>query len=71
MDFLNTFVGKVLDFTLVPVGRHFGYVLFYGSNIKELEKEAKELKPAREDVERLVCTARNNMKKYEKLSKFG
>ena len=34
--------------------------------MKELEKKAEDLKPAREDVERLVCAARNNNEEMRK-----
>ena len=67
MEILSTFVEKVLDFTVVPVGRQMGYVLFYSSNIKGLKKEAEKLNAARKDMESKIDVARNNNEEIKEI----
>ena len=69
MEILSTFVEKVWDFTVVPVGRQLGYVVFYSSNIRELKKDVEKLDAARKDMESKVDAARRNNKEIKETVK--
>ncbi|KAI4313405.1 hypothetical protein L6164_026389 [Bauhinia variegata] len=53
-----TMVGeKLLDYTLAPLARQVGYLIFYKSNVKELKEKAENLQHARERVQQRVDAA--------------
>ncbi|KAI4313401.1 hypothetical protein L6164_026386 [Bauhinia variegata] len=53
-----TMVGeKLLDYTLAPMARQVGYLIFYNSNVKELKEKAENLQHARESVQQRVDAA--------------
>ena len=60
MEFLVALVGEVVKFTVKPVGRQFGYVLFYRSNIRRLQESVESLRNTRKDVDVWVLSARSN-----------
>ncbi|KAI4313402.1 hypothetical protein L6164_026387 [Bauhinia variegata] len=56
-----TMVGeKILEYTLDPMARQVGYLIFYNSNVKELKEKAETLQHARESVQQRVDAAYRN-----------
>ncbi|KAI4313431.1 hypothetical protein L6164_026414 [Bauhinia variegata] len=60
MEFLSLVVGKLLDYTVAPITKQVGYLIFYHSNVKELREEAEALQRERERVQHAVDTAVRN-----------
>ncbi|XP_061993810.1 disease resistance protein At4g27190-like [Rosa rugosa] len=60
MDFLvaigTGIVGKIAEFTVAPVLRQVGYVIYYNKNLKKLESQVDELGAASESMKRAVET---------------
>ncbi|KAI4353010.1 hypothetical protein L6164_001989 [Bauhinia variegata] len=54
MEVLISIAAKIAEYTVAPIGRQVGYVLFYKGNLKELNEAAKELEVARESIKHLV-----------------
>ncbi|KAI4313419.1 hypothetical protein L6164_026403 [Bauhinia variegata] len=56
-----TMVGeKLLDYTLAPMARQVGYLIFYNNNVKELTEKAENLQHARESVQNRIDAAHRN-----------
>ncbi|KAI4313274.1 hypothetical protein L6164_026265 [Bauhinia variegata] len=60
MECLTMAGGKILDYTLAPIVRQVGYLIFYNSNLKELKEKAESLQHARESVQQRVDAAYRN-----------
>ncbi|XP_039173774.1 uncharacterized protein LOC104455608 [Eucalyptus grandis] len=58
----SNLVSKVGEYLIAPIGRQFGYVLCYKSNVKDLKNRVDELKNAKARVQHSVEEARNNGK---------
>ncbi|KAM5553551.1 hypothetical protein ABKV19_025662, partial [Rosa sericea] len=60
MEFLvaigTEIVGKIVEFTVAPVIRQVGYVIYYNKNLKKLESQVDDLGDARESMKRAVKT---------------
>lgn len=65
MDILISVVGKVAEYTVAPIGRQAGYLIFYRGNFKELADHVKELEGARERMNHSVEEERGNGKEIE------
>ncbi|KAI4356280.1 hypothetical protein L6164_000313 [Bauhinia variegata] len=65
MEFLAVAVDKLWNYTVVPVARQVGYVIFYHSNVNELRMEVAQLQLARERVQHKIETAENNGERIE------
>ncbi|GAU43410.1 hypothetical protein TSUD_398870 [Trifolium subterraneum] len=66
MEILTSVVGKVVDYTIVPIGRQASYSIFYKGNFKMLADHVKDLQAARERVFYLVEEERGNGKEIER-----
>ncbi|KAI4313429.1 hypothetical protein L6164_026412 [Bauhinia variegata] len=60
MESLSLVIEKLLDYTVAPITRQVGYVLFYPSNVKELKEAAEALHGTRERVQHEVDAAVRN-----------
>ncbi|KAK2400439.1 hypothetical protein QL285_050141 [Trifolium repens] len=58
-------VEKVAEYTVVPIGRQAGYLIFYKDNFKMLADHVKELQSARERVSHSVEEERGKGKEIE------
>ena len=56
---------KIIDFTIGVVGRQIRYPIDYKKNVDNLGTQVKEIKDARDDVERRVEVARRNVEQIE------
>jgi Leucine-rich repeat (LRR) protein len=54
MEILIAIAGKVVDYTVRPVGRWLCYSFHYNSNIASMNKQVANLRAARDDVQRSV-----------------
>ncbi|KAM7480855.1 hypothetical protein LguiB_005438 [Lonicera macranthoides] len=54
-------VGKIGEYLVTPIGRHFGYIFCYNNNIENLRDQTKKLKDIKDGVGLSVSTARNNL----------
>ncbi|KAI4313408.1 hypothetical protein L6164_026392 [Bauhinia variegata] len=51
---------KILEYTLDPMARQVGYLIFYNSNVKELKEKAESLQHAKESVQQRLDAAYRN-----------
>ncbi|KAI4356281.1 hypothetical protein L6164_000314 [Bauhinia variegata] len=65
MEFLAVAVDKLWKYTVVPVARQVGYVIFYHSNVNELKMEVEELQRARERLQHKIDAAERNGERIE------
>ncbi|KAI4356285.1 hypothetical protein L6164_000317 [Bauhinia variegata] len=65
MEFLAVAVDKLWNYTVVPVARQVGYVIFYHSNVNDLKMEVAELQRARERVQHEIDAAERNGERIE------
>ncbi|XP_028085377.1 disease resistance protein SUMM2-like [Camellia sinensis] len=54
MNFVLPVVMKIGEYLVAPVGRQFGYLIFYDRNIKNLEKQVQKLEDKRFGVQKSV-----------------
>ncbi|WJX17436.1 hypothetical protein P8452_07354 [Trifolium repens] len=66
MEILTSIVGKVVDYTLVPIGRQVSYLIFYKGNFKMLADHVKDLQAARERVSHSAEEERGNGKEIQR-----
>ncbi|GAU43412.1 hypothetical protein TSUD_398890 [Trifolium subterraneum] len=65
MEILASFVGPVVDYIVVPIGRQVSYLIFYKSNFKKLADHVENLEAARKTIIDLVEEERRNGKIIE------
>ncbi|GMP86385.1 hypothetical protein CsSME_00039178 [Camellia sinensis var. sinensis] len=54
LNFVLPVVMKIGEYLVAPVGRQFGYLIFYEANIKNLEKQVQKLEDKRFGVQKSV-----------------
>ncbi|KAF2304663.1 hypothetical protein GH714_037330 [Hevea brasiliensis] len=59
-------IGKFGDFLIEPIGRQFGYLIHYSSNIETLQNQVQILEAAREDVKASIDAAKRNTEDIRK-----
>ncbi|KAG5552146.1 hypothetical protein RHGRI_010298 [Rhododendron griersonianum] len=57
--------GKIAEYLIDPIGRQFGYLINYNTNLESLKNEVEMLKRKREEVELLVNEAKKKRKVIE------
>ncbi|XP_058753480.1 uncharacterized protein LOC131626661 isoform X2 [Vicia villosa] len=62
MEIVTSVVGKVAEFTVLPIGRQASYLIFYKANFKMLADHVKDLDDERERMTRLVEEEERNGK---------
>ncbi|KAI4297471.1 hypothetical protein L6164_037360 [Bauhinia variegata] len=69
MEFLPSIVGtvfgKLWDYTAAPIGRQFGYLIFYRSNVNELKELLNKLDAQKEPLQHRVEDAQRNGQEIE------
>ena len=65
MEILFSFIGKVAEYTVKPIGRQVGYLISYKDNFDDLFDRVKELEGARDEIEHRVEEERRNGKIIE------
>ncbi|KAG6672368.1 hypothetical protein I3842_16G054100 [Carya illinoinensis] len=60
MDFISSIVGKIIDYSVGPVGEQFGYLVLYKSSIATLEKKFQRILKKNEAVQQSVNGAQWN-----------
>lgn len=55
-----SFLGKISEYLVAPIGRQFGYVLCYNRNIEKVRRQAEELEAKRRGLQLSVDAANNN-----------
>jgi len=66
MEILISVVGKIAEYTVLPIGRQASYLIFYKGNFKSLKDNVEDLQAARERMIHLVESERRNGKEIEK-----
>ncbi|XP_039690108.1 uncharacterized protein [Medicago truncatula] len=66
MEILISIVGKIAEYTVVPIGRQASYLIFYKGNFKTLNDHVEDLEAARERMIHSVESERENGKEIEK-----
>ncbi|KEH17598.1 NBS-LRR type disease resistance protein [Medicago truncatula] len=66
MEILISIVGKIAEYTVVPIGRQASYLIFYKGNFKTLNNHVGDLEAARERMIHSVKSERENGKEIEK-----
>ncbi|CAL5423036.1 unnamed protein product [Camellia sinensis] len=59
VNFVLPVVMKIGEYLVAPVGRQFGYLIFYDRNIKNLEKQVQKLEDKRSDIQAEVDAAKS------------
>ncbi|CAL5419960.1 unnamed protein product [Camellia sinensis] len=62
VGFVGPIVGKIGEFLMAPVGRHFGYLFSYKSEVKNLKEEVEKLDEKRVAMQLSVDEAERNVK---------
>ncbi|CAL5349217.1 unnamed protein product [Camellia sinensis] len=62
VGFVGPTVGKIGEFLMAPIGRHFGYLFSYKSKVKNLKDEVKKLDEKRGAMQQSVDEAKRNVK---------
>ncbi|KAI4353646.1 hypothetical protein L6164_002578 [Bauhinia variegata] len=65
MEVLISIAAKIAEYTVAPLGRQVGYVLFYKGHLKELNEAVKKLEVARESIKHSVDAEIRNGKEIE------
>ncbi|KAI4297522.1 hypothetical protein L6164_037409 [Bauhinia variegata] len=60
MEIASAVVGKLLEYTVTPMGLQFDYRIFYESNVNKLKEKHRELGTKRESLRHVVNEARRN-----------
>ncbi|XP_039686598.1 probable disease resistance protein At4g27220 isoform X2 [Medicago truncatula] len=66
MDGIISVAAKIAEYMVVPIGRQFGYILYYKDNLQRMETDVQKLEGTKDSVQRKVDEARNNGEEIEK-----
>ncbi|KAL6182211.1 hypothetical protein ACLB2K_043634 [Fragaria x ananassa] len=65
IDIGTGLVGKLVDYTVLSVGRQVGYLIYYNRNVKSLEDQLNDLVAANRSVEQRVGEEERNVREVE------
>ncbi|KAJ7961869.1 Disease resistance protein [Quillaja saponaria] len=60
MEIVIAFAAKVVEYTVAPIGRQLGYLIFYTSNKENLRTQFRSLEETKDRVQREVDAAKRN-----------
>ncbi|KAI5317708.1 hypothetical protein L3X38_037415 [Prunus dulcis] len=60
MDIVISIASKIAESLVTPIGREFGYLIYYDTNMKDLKDELKQLFEMKDEVQELVNAAKRN-----------
>jgi hypothetical protein len=65
MDVVISVVAKIAEFTITPIGRQFGYILYYKGNLERMKSVVLEMEGMKDSVQHTVDEARRNGEEIE------
>ncbi|XP_045801149.1 probable disease resistance protein At4g27220 isoform X2 [Trifolium pratense] len=65
MDAVISVAAKIAEFTIAPIGRQFGYILYYKGNLKRMKTDFQKLEGMKDIVQHKVDEARRNGEEIE------
>ncbi|KAI8554865.1 hypothetical protein RHMOL_Rhmol05G0129900 [Rhododendron molle] len=60
LDCVLSIGGKLAEYLIDPIGRQFGYLIYYNTNLQSLRNQVKMLEERRDSVQLLVSEANRN-----------
>ncbi|CAB4316621.1 unnamed protein product [Prunus armeniaca] len=60
MDIVISIASKIAESLVTPIGREFGYLIYYDTNMKDLKDKLKKLFEMKDGVQELVNAAKRN-----------
>ncbi|KAJ7962142.1 Disease resistance protein [Quillaja saponaria] len=60
MEIVIAIAAKVVEYTVAPIGRQLGYLIFYRRNVEDLRIQVQRLEETKERVQRDVDAAKRN-----------
>ncbi|KAJ7954373.1 Disease resistance protein [Quillaja saponaria] len=63
MEIAVAFAAKVVEYTVAPIGRQLGYLIFYRRNVENLKTQVQRLEETKDRVQRDVDVAQRNGEK--------
>ncbi|PQQ07820.1 putative disease resistance protein [Prunus yedoensis var. nudiflora] len=60
MDIVISIASKIAESLVTPIGREFGYLIYYDTKMKDLKGELKQLFDMKDGVQKLVKAAKRN-----------
>ncbi|KAK2368447.1 putative disease resistance protein [Trifolium repens] len=67
MDAIISVGAKIAEFTFAPIGRQFGYILYYKGNLVRMATDVQNLEGIKESVQHTVDEARRNGEEIENI----
>ncbi|PNX70818.1 disease resistance protein, partial [Trifolium pratense] len=67
MDFFISIAGKAAEFMVEPIGRQFGYILYYKRNLAKMKTYVQNLEGIKDIVQHTVDEARRNGEEIENI----
>ncbi|WJX72592.1 hypothetical protein P8452_56456 [Trifolium repens] len=65
MDAVISFAAKIAEFTIAPIGRQFGYILYYKGNLERVKNDFQKMEGMKDIVQHKVDEARRNGEEIE------
>ncbi|WJX56808.1 hypothetical protein P8452_42430 [Trifolium repens] len=69
MDFFISLAGKVAEYMVEPIGRQFGYILYYKGNLAKMKTDVQNLEGIKDIVQHTVDEARRTGEEIENIVK--
>ncbi|KEH38509.1 NBS-LRR type disease resistance protein [Medicago truncatula] len=67
MDVIFSVAAKIAEYMFVPIGRQFGYILYYKGNLERMRTEVKKLEGSKDSMQHTVDKARRNGEEIENI----
>ncbi|KAK2422987.1 putative disease resistance protein [Trifolium repens] len=67
MDVIISVSAKIAEYMVVPIGRQFGYILYYKGNLVRIETDVQNLEGTKYSVQHTVDEARRNGEEIENI----
>ncbi|WJX68005.1 hypothetical protein P8452_52419 [Trifolium repens] len=67
MDAIISVAAKISEFTFAPIGRQFGYILYYKGNLVRMTTDVGSLEGTKDSVQHTVDEARRNGEEIENI----
>ncbi|KEH38454.1 disease resistance protein (CC-NBS-LRR class) family protein [Medicago truncatula] len=67
MDVIIPVAATFVEYMFVPIGRQFGYILYYKRNLERMRTEVKNLEGSKDSVQHTVDEARRNGQEIENI----
>jgi len=67
MDVIISVAAKFAEYMFVPIGRQFGYILYYKGNLERMRTEVNNLEESKDCVQHIIDEARRNGQEIENI----